>query len=93
MDRQHDNDQFYHSQQWQRMRQRILRRDAYMCQNCKRYGKQIEAVEVHHIQHLEDCPELALDPDNLISLCRKCHRKAHPEKVKDLNKYHERLVY
>ena len=93
MQYEHDHDGFYKSQKWKQYRQKILRRDHYTCQNCKRYGRLVEAVEVHHIEHLEDCPERAYDPTNLISLCKKCHRKAHPEKVEGLNKMHERLCY
>ena len=52
----------------------------YLCQECKRYGRNREAQTVHHIVHLEDDPSLALDEKNLISLCNACHNKAHPEK-------------
>ena len=71
---------FYKSRAWQRKREAILRRDKYICQNCKRYGRKTEATTVHHIKHLEDAPELALDNDNLVSLCAACHNKLHPEK-------------
>lgn len=71
---------FYDSAAWKRVRSRVLRRDHYMCVDCRRYGRMVEAVEVHHIEHLEDAPERALDPANLISLCKACHRKRHPEK-------------
>ena len=30
---------------------------------------------VHHIKPLEDYPELALELDNLISLCNDCHEQ------------------
>ena len=72
---------FYHSQRWLHKRDVILRRDGYRCQNCKRYGRIREAVTVHHIQHLDDRPDLALDPQNLVSLCAACHNAAHPEKA------------
>lgn len=73
-------DDFYKSKKWRHKREMILRRDGYQCQDCKRYGRQREAVTVHHIQHLEDAPELALTSSNLVSLCAKCHNKRHPEK-------------
>lgn len=82
---------FYKSKQWVKKRERILKRDKYMCQNCKRYGKTRQATTVHHIKHLEDFPELAFVDENLISLCAECHNKAHPEKaVKALRARHER---
>lgn len=71
---------FYNTPQWKRKRKSILLRDSYLCQHCKRYGKYRQAVTVHHIKHLEDAPELAFTPSNLVSLCQACHNKAHPEK-------------
>ena len=71
---------FYKSRAWKIKREAILRRDGFMCQECKRYGKAREAKTVHHIIHLEDDPSLALKSSNLISLCTACHNKAHPEK-------------
>jgi 5-methylcytosine-specific restriction enzyme A len=41
---------------------------------------------VHHIEELSDKPELALNEDNLISLCNSCHNKEHPEKRKGSKK-------
>ena len=74
------NDTFYKSKRWLRKRENILRRDKYLCQHCKRYGRRREAVTVHHIKHFEEYPELALTDSNLISLCQACHNKCHPEK-------------
>ena len=87
------NDKFYHSPRWERLRARILRRDKYMCQLCKRYGRMIEATEVHHIKHLEDCPEEAFNPSNLVSLCHSCHNRQHPEKTAYTNLSRERRKY
>lgn len=70
----------YSSQPWKAKRKKILRRDEYLCQWCKRYGRRVDATTVHHIEHYEDRPDLALVDSNLISLCDKCHNKAHPEK-------------
>ena len=74
------DDSFYNSKEWKHKRNMILRRDKYQCQECRRYGRTTEAVTVHHIKHLDEHPELALEPSNLISLCNRCHNKAHPEK-------------
>lgn len=75
-----NNEEFYKSKRWLKLKEKILRRDKYKCQWCKRYGRNREAVCVHHIKHLEEYPELALHPANLVSLCAVCHNKAHPEK-------------
>lgn len=71
----------YNSRRWRHKRKEILRRDGYLCQRCKRYGKQVQAVTVHHIKHTDEHPELAYINDNLVSLCNACHNKEHPEKA------------
>lgn len=71
---------FYTSKKWRAKRQHILKRDAYLCQECKKYGKNIEAKIVHHIIEIEDAPELKLKNNNLVSVCASCHNKIHPEK-------------
>ena len=74
-------EEWYHTPQWRHKRAEILRRDHYECQRCRRvhhrYGK---ATTVHHIQHLDAHPELAVTDSNLISLCANCHNEVHPEK-------------
>ena len=82
-----NEEKFYKSKKWRRKRERVLKRDNYVCQKCKRYGKNVEATTVHHIKHLKNYPELALDENNLISLCERCHNKEHPEKAKKGRKY------
>lgn len=70
----------YNSPAWKRKRLHILRRDEYLCRDCKRYGRRREATTVHHIKHADEYPELAFSDDNLVSLCESCHNKRHPEK-------------
>lgn len=65
---------FYHSKLWETTRKIVLHRDHYTCADC--YGR---AEEVHHIteltpQNIEN-KMIALNPDNLISLCGRCHKK------------------
>lgn len=75
---------FYDSPHWRKLREAILRRDGYRCRECARYGRLRQATTVHHIQHLEDRPDLAYEPENLVSLCAACHARAHPEKSREL---------
>ena len=70
----------YKGKKWKKKRLNILRRDNYLCLECKKYGRRREAETVHHIKHADEYPELAYNDDNLISLCSSCHNKAHPEK-------------
>jgi 5-methylcytosine-specific restriction protein A len=74
------NQAFYNSKKWKDKRQYILRRDHYLCQECKKYGRNVEAKIVHHIKEVEDYPELKLVNSNLVSVCKACHNKVHPEK-------------
>lgn len=71
----------YKGKRWQRKQKAIMRRDGYMCQWCKRYGRNVQATVVHHIEHADTHPELGYTDSNLISLCAACHNKAHPEKA------------
>ena len=81
---------FYGTAAWKRARQQALDRDMGLCVWCRQRGRYardrkgrrvpVLATMVHHIQHLEDRPDLALDLNNLVSLCDRCHDEAHPEK-------------
>jgi len=68
--------QFYHSKEWQSVRDAVLKRDAYLCIHC---GSPAE--EVHHVTHLTPDniwdTSITLNMDNLISLCRSCHFNEH----------------
>lgn len=68
---------FYKSKRWLKKRAKILRRDEYMCQESKRYGKTEEATTIHHIYQREFYPELAYEDWNLISLSTKAHNAMH----------------
>ncbi len=72
---------FYNSAEWKKKRMEIIKRDNYECQWCKAEGavsaRQESMLEVDHIKELEDYPELALDNDNLRTLCKECHNKRH----------------
>lgn len=67
---------FYKSSEWEKVRQFVLMRDKYKCVKCNR-----PALEVHHIEHLTPDniwnPWIALNPDNLVSLCKDCHFAEH----------------
>lgn len=83
--------EFYNSKQWERVRERILRRDGYQCQRCKRYGRLRGAAHVHHINPYETHPELALEGWNLIALCRECHNAQHDRDSHELTAEGEKL--
>jgi hypothetical protein len=66
---------------WKTLRLQIMRRDNYTCVECGDSnhvgrGSRIR-LEVHHIVAICVDPDLAFDPNNLLTLCRKCHFKTH----------------
>lgn len=74
---------------WKHLRLRALRRDGFMCQECKRYGRVRQATEVHHKKPVDSYPEFAFCLDNLVSLCHACHNKKHPEKALAMGRRYE----
>lgn len=58
----------------------MLRRAGYLCEECARYGRKVPATTAHHIKHVDEFPQLALDVRNGRALCAACHNKMHPEK-------------
>lgn len=65
--------------QWQQLRLRILQRDAYRCQLCKRAGRLTPARDVDHIVSKAEWLRVngsldgVDDPAQLQSLCKPCH--------------------
>ncbi|MBY0202010.1 5-methylcytosine-specific restriction protein A [Paenibacillus sp. 4624] len=78
------NSWFYKSTKWKRKRAVILRRDEYVCQESRRYGKTEPATTVHHIYPIEFYPELALVNWNLVSLSDKQHNAMHDRVTHEL---------
>lgn len=67
----------YGGKKWQRVRERILKRDGYRCRESRRYGKTVEATVVHHVYPAEEYPEYAWCVWNLISLSLPMHNAMH----------------
>lgn len=63
----------YASSEWRRVRRFVRNRAACMCELCG----STDQLHVHHIKSFTQFPELRLDPDNLMLLCRGCHIDAH----------------
>lgn len=72
---------FYHSKQWQKVRDYVYARDGATCQVCGNVVQDRKIVD--HIVPRRLCsPEQALDSSNLWTLCYKCHfRKTRLEQV------------
>lgn len=76
-----DRKRFYLSRIWRRFRELALVRDNFECLWCKAEGRvttvQEMVLEVDHIEELQDRPDLALDLNNLQTLCRHHHNVKH----------------
>lgn len=75
---------FYKSKEWRSLRQVALEIDNNECQECKRQGyvkleddEKHKSLDVDHKKEIYTHPELALDIDNLETLCIRCHNKKH----------------
>lgn len=66
---------FYRSSPWRILRRDILKRDLFTCVDCGfvsiTKGKDLE---VNHIRPRSTHPSIALDPSNLETLCKPCHK-------------------
>lgn len=86
-----DSMNIYETTRWKRKREHILKRDRYVCQHYKKYGKRIDADTVHHIYPLEEYPEYSFCDWNLISLSNKAHNMMHDRKTRKLTEQGEAL--
>ena len=56
-------------------RNRLFKRDGYICQECGSKGK----LQLHHKKKWSLFKEDRFDERNCLTLCIKCHIKKHPE--------------
>lgn len=74
------------------MRERILQRDGYQCQESKRYGKAVPANTVHHIFPMDEYPQYRLEAWNLISLSNDVHNQMHDRNTNELTETGRELM-
>lgn len=65
---------FYNKRSWRKLSRRQLAAEP-LCRHCRRRGQLTPATVADHIIPRKDRPDLALDPDNLQSLCKPCHQR------------------
>jgi HNH endonuclease len=68
-----ERQRLYASAEWKRLRRIVFARDGAACSICEA----IRDLHLHHVKPWAQHPELRLDPDNLIVLCRSCHVDQH----------------
>ncbi len=54
-------------------RLKVLKRDSFTCQMCKKSGKGAR-LNVHHIIKWSSAASLRYDTDNGVTLCNYCHK-------------------
>ena len=67
---------WYRSKRWQGTR-RIKLQASPLCERCQAEGRITPASHVHHKIEVAEDISLALDLDNLESLCLSCHSRHH----------------
>jgi len=65
-------DDFYHSDDWLRIRYAALKRSNGTCACCGQRGQLRNPLHVDHIKPRSKYPQLALDLSNLQVLCQDC---------------------
>jgi len=78
-------DEYLQTDAWFDKRERVLRRDKYLCQGCL----ETEANHVHHMTYERLFNELLCD---LVSLCGPCHQLCHPYKDILGRSWHGRFI-
>lgn len=59
-----------------RFRQAVYERDEYTCQKCGFEDAEADHLDAHHIIDRGEIPNGGYVPENGITLCKECHRKA-----------------
>ncbi len=89
------------SVKWRSVRNSYIA-DNPKCECCNRKNKILQPLEVHHKKPFHLNPELELDINNLITLCRHCHLlvghlmdyTGYNETVKeDAKNFRQRIIY
>lgn len=71
---------FYKSKEWNLLKNKRLQNSGYMCERCRKLGKNnVLATEVHHIKPIQTDEgwKLRLDYNNTIAVCLDCHNHYH----------------
>lgn len=69
-----DKDAFYISPDWHAVRDLARERDSHRCSVARLLGGECSArLDVHHLQSIDERPDLALDLDNLLTVCATHH--------------------
>ena len=72
---------FYKTKAWRDTREAYFKMSGGLCELCLQKGQIVAGEIVHHKIELTpnniNNPEITLNPDNLMLVCRECHAKLH----------------
>lgn len=72
-----DYDKLRNKKAWARLAEAVKRDSNYLCEVCFDKGRLIaDGLESHHIVKIKDNPDLFLDEQNIVCLCKYCHKMA-----------------
>ena len=74
-EKQKESDKLLRTTRWRKLRERVLKRDNYMCQRCW-YKYNIitnTTLQVHHIKSRDKYATLIFQENNCICLCQCCN--------------------
>jgi 5-methylcytosine-specific restriction protein A len=66
---------FYSSAEWRLIREKVIKKQGKVCQECRQTIRNVFDITVDHIRPRSIYPEDALNLDNLRVLCRSCNSK------------------
>lgn len=70
-------DKLHNSQEYKAWRLAVWSRDHFSCQKCGVKQSRTNPLHAHHIKPKSKYPELVLDIDNGLTVCKKCHLFIH----------------
>lgn len=85
-----DENQSVYNSKWNKVKEEALKRAGYKCEVCETKGitPHVPAEEVHHIIKVRDGDNSThYNLDNLVCVCKKCHRKIEGKNKQELIKY------
>lgn len=89
---------FYKSMAWQNCRASYIKKAHGLCERCLAKGIYRPGEIVHHMTELTpdniQNPDITLNPDNLMLVCRDCHAQVHkPEKRYKVDELGRIIIY
>lgn len=84
-------DAFYGTKAWKDCRAAYRKAHGGLCEFCWKKGEVNAGTEVHHLTHITaenvHDPNVTLNFDNLVLLCKECHDKEHGKRKQRTDEY------